>query len=108
MKSNKMMRKIRKAENNVAERCGATAKMESVKNHLLLGLVILIFLLVFYVQGTEYEPGTFPEKHPAVIQTVVVLDTGDVYVVEEADGEATVNTYKSGNPNDWEVTKWSK
>lgn len=78
-----------------------------VVKHIILGAIIALLMLgVGLVEGTEYEPFTFPEKHEAVIEVVVTLENGEQYVVEVDETTATVNTYGSQNPSDWEVIKW--
>ena len=78
-----------------------------IVKHIILGAIIaLLMLAVGYVEGTEYEPFTFPERYSATVEVVVTLENGEQYVVKTNETTATVNTYGSQNPSDWEVTKW--
>ena len=75
--------------------------------HIILGAIIALLMLgVGYVEGTEYEPFTYPEKHEATVEVVVTLDNGNQYVVEVDTTTATVNTYGSDDPSNWEIVKW--
>ena len=42
----------------------------------------------------------------AVVTITVTLPDGNAYTVDEYTTEATVNTYQSENPVDWEIVKY--
>ena len=75
-----------------------------------LGILIPIILIaavfaVGFIDGGA-EAGNFPVTKHAVVQTVVILDDGNEYIVSEKDTNVTVNTYGSNDPRNWDICKY--
>ena len=68
-------------------------------------LLIVAFIFVAIVDGGA-EVGNYAEQHSARVQTIVTLDNGEVFVVEETTKEVTVNTYNLSNPANWDIINY--
>ena len=65
-------------------------------------ILIAAFFAVGFIDGGA-EAGNFPVTRHATIQTVVILDDGNTYIVSEKDTNVTVNTYGSNDPRNWDI-----
>ena len=75
-----------------------------------LGILIPVILIaavfaVGFIDGGA-EAGNFPVTQHGTIQTIIVLDDGNTYIVSEKDTNVTVNTYGSNDPERWDIGKW--
>lgn len=68
-------------------------------------LLIVSFIFAAIVDGGA-EVGNYAEQHTARVQTIVTLDNGETFVVEEATKEVTVNTYNLSNPANWDIINY--
>lgn len=77
------------------------------------GIMVPIGLIIFFAfwiliakidAGAEH--GGFPEDKKAIIQTVVILEDGNEYVVAEKVTTVTVNTYHSQDPENWDIVNY--
>lgn len=68
-------------------------------------ILIAAFFAVGFIDGGA-EAGNFPVTKHAVVQTVVILDDGNTYIVSEKDTNVTVNTYNTDNQEYWDICKY--
>ena len=68
-------------------------------------ILITAFFAVGFIDGGA-EAGNFPVTQRATVQTVVILDDGNTYIVSEKDTNVTVNTYGSNDPERWDICKY--
>ena len=67
--------------------------------------IIVCFFCVGFIDGGA-EAGNFPVTQHGTIQTIVILDDGNEYIVSEKDTNVTVNTYGSNDPRNWDICKY--
>ena len=82
----------------------------AVWGHYTKGIIIPILLLIAVLAigfiDAGAEAGNFPKVKNATVQTIVILDTGEKYVVSEKDEKVTVNTYNTDDPEYWDICKY--
>lgn len=73
---------------------------------IIIPILLLIAALAVGFIDAGAEAGNFPQVKDATVQTVVILDTGEKYVVSEKTEKVTVNTYNTDNPEYWDICKY--
>lgn len=82
--------------------------MKMYSKGIMIPITIIIFfammILVSAIDGGA-ETGGHPIEKNAIIQTVVILEDGNEYIVAEKSAKVTVNTYGSDDPKHWEIVR---
>ena len=84
-------------------------KIDKIHNYtfgILIPIAIIVCFLCVGLIDAGAEAGNFPVTKHAVVQTVVILDDGNEYIVSEKDTNVTVNTYNTDNPEYWDICKY--
>ena len=84
-------------------------KIDKIHNYSIGILIPIAIIICFFCVGfidAGAEAGNFPVTKHAVVQTVVILDDGNEYIVSEKDRNVTVNTYNTNDPERWDICKY--
>lgn len=73
---------------------------------ILIPIAIIVCFLCVGLIDAGAEAGNFPVTKHGTIQTIVILDDGNTYIVSEKDTNVTVNTYGSNDSRNWDIGKY--